>query len=143
MSVMTEPGSRYAIARGHIQELCAGNPEVGERVRAWLQRVAETLEQGPSRASVALHQERQSINGRIHNFAFSSSAPYRFFEQRGWTQLTFPELVAVGEVIGHETHITMDREAKRRKPVLFKWLDDNWSRMKEYAEKMELFFDER
>jgi hypothetical protein len=138
---MFEEGSRYLVARKHIQELCAEKPETSQHIYTGLQQIIEILTLARSCASSALHQERETIDGRIRNFVYSDCAPFLFFKEKGWSQLTFPELVAVSKVIGHEANLAIDREAKRRKPVLFKWLDDNWEQMKEYAEKIELHYD--
>jgi uncharacterized protein YbdZ (MbtH family) len=34
----------------------------------------------------------------------------------------------------------MDREAKRRKSVLFKWLEDNWTELRPLVQELELTF---
>jgi hypothetical protein len=75
--------------------------------------------------SDALEHERAIINARICNFDFNSSLPYAVFQAKGWSAMKFPEMVSLCEVLAKEGRVTMDCEAKRRKPILFKWMSDN------------------
>jgi hypothetical protein len=80
------------------------------------------------------------IDDRIRDFDFSHSAPFRFFQERGWGELKFPEMKSICEVLAQKGHVAMDREAKRRKSVLFKWLETNWTQLRPLVEELELIF---
>jgi hypothetical protein len=69
-----------------------------------------------------------------------SSAPYRFFEERNWTKFTVPEMASIGALLGDAAKIGLDREAKRRKAGLFKWLDEHWEACLPFAQRIRLEF---
>jgi hypothetical protein len=77
--------------------------------------------------SAANEQENLGIRDRIKDFDIEQSEPYKAFEERGLSGVKLPILVTLAGVLAGDAGITMDREAKRRKLVLFKWLADNWA----------------
>jgi Flp pilus assembly protein TadG len=121
-----------------LERLCAEHCEVRKDVQASLEKIANLLGEGASAASDASTHERETIKKRTSNFDHRASAPYQFFAQQKWNTLTLPEQVAIGEVIAHEAQVTMDREAKRRKAVMFKWMADNWDRLYPWALRIEI-----
>jgi hypothetical protein len=69
-----------------------------------------------------------------------SSDGYKEFKKKGWTDLLMPELRSVGQAMAHIANIELDREAKRRKSVFFKWLDENWEVLQPVIPGLDLTF---
>jgi hypothetical protein len=135
---MCQRDARYLCARAALEFLCATDQQATEHIQGGLQKIATLLGKGASAASEALTHEREAIRMRTDHFDHQMSEPYRFFSERKWNELTFREQVAIGEVMAVETAVPMDREAKRRKPVMFKWMADNWEALRPLALLMEV-----
>jgi hypothetical protein len=106
-----------------------------------LRRLVDTLTLSSTPAADSLQQERRLIDDRIRNFDVNHSKPFVFFQERGWGDLKFPELKSICEVLSQKGRVPMDREAKRRKSVLFKWLEDNWVQLRPLVEELKLVFE--
>jgi hypothetical protein len=65
------------------------------------------------RADIHIVQSRIRIRRRVGNFNYKSS--------QAWTQLSIADLIA------DAIQIRPDRDGRRRKIAMIKWLDDNWA----------------
>jgi hypothetical protein len=79
--------------------------------------------------SEALRQEHLEIRDRVCGFQVTQSPAFRAFQDRQLTNRKFPEILSICEVLAEQANVTMDRESKRRKQLLFRWLDANWDRL--------------
>jgi hypothetical protein len=73
-----------------------------------------------------MQKERELLHERIQGYDKLSSPSYAALEERGLTDRRFPEIVSLFEVLADQAGLSMDRECKRRKPVLFRWADSHW-----------------
>jgi hypothetical protein len=125
---------RFAAACDAIAKLRSQDPAVGPKIEKEVSRLLETLRTGSTGASEIQQQERHILEGILDGFDMETSQPYLFFRGRGYENLPVQNLVSIAEVFSTATHIPMHREAKRRKPVLFKWFADNWDTFHPIAE---------
>jgi hypothetical protein len=135
-------GPRYQHARNHLVDLSGSDAAACPKIRAHLQQLLSNLACESSGASEALQLERSQIDSRIKDFDLLTSLPYQRFQERGWDAMKFPELVSVCEILAREAGVTIDREAKRRKTVLYKWLADNWAVLDPQIDCIELKFSD-
>jgi hypothetical protein len=142
LSRMSEGTARYEHARAQLLQLIGSDPESSSAIHAHVRQLLDALTQSPTGSSDALHQERSLLEARLRNFDLASSPPYQLFQAKGWHSMKFPEMVSVCEVLAKESHVPMDREAKRRKTVLFKWLSDNWMQLKPQIDTLQLMFQD-
>lgn len=87
-------------------------------------------------------KERQVLHERLKNFDEKQCRAYRELERRGLISMTHVNLVQIAKVIAHRCEIKLDREAKRRKPILIKWFDENYDKAIPLLDKMELQYQE-
>jgi hypothetical protein len=78
------------------------------------------------------------LDESLQNFVMEETRSWSFFQDRGWLKLPVPYLVSIAEVFSRKTSIPMDREAKRRKRLLFQWLEEHWDECLPYAMELEL-----
>jgi hypothetical protein len=81
------------------------------------------------------------IQERLHNFNYLDCAAYQEFTLRQWSKLKFPEICSICELLAEQARVNMDREAKRRKEVLFKWLDENWVKVSPHLGAVRFVYD--
>jgi hypothetical protein len=139
--VFTVLDLRFAQASDRIAQIDAANPHLRDKIRGELQKLRQTLDPIDPRwtgASYYQQQERQILNEALQNFVMEQTRSWSFFKGRGWSELPVPYLVSIAEVFSHKTSIPMDREAKRRKRLLFQWLEEHWDECLPYAEQLEL-----
>jgi hypothetical protein len=139
---MSELMARYEHARAQLLQLVNSNPESSSKIHAHIRQLLDALTRSPTGSSEALQQERSLLEAQLRNFDLGSSPPYQLFQAKGWNSMKFPEMVSVCEVLSKESHVQMDREAKRRKTVLFKWLSDNWTQLKSHVDSLQLMFED-
>jgi hypothetical protein len=41
-------------------------------------------------------------------------------------RLSQDELVSIADLVARKANLRLDRDARRRKPVMLKWFDENW-----------------
>jgi hypothetical protein len=133
-------GHRFEHARDHLVDLSRSDATASPKIRAHLQQLLSNLACEPSGASEALQLERSQIDDRIKDFDLLTSLPYRRFHQLGWDTMKFPELASVCEILAKEVGVAIDREAKRRKTVLYKWVADNWAALEPHIDCITLKF---
>jgi hypothetical protein len=44
-------------------------------------------------------------------------------------KLSQDELISIGELVAQMLQIKLDRDARRRKPVMIKWFEENWCKI--------------
>jgi hypothetical protein len=132
--------TRFRQACDQLCQVLQSKPNDQGQIHSHLTQLVGSLTWQSTQTSDALEQERAIIDARIRNFDINSSPPYAVFQAKGWNTMKFPEMVSVCEVLAKEGRVTMDREAKRRKPVLFKWMSDNWEVLKLHIDNLELVF---
>ena len=76
--------------------------------------------------------EIERIKKRIDGFKYQNSRAWMVLSQRFGEKVTHDELVSVAEIIKPFSGIKLDRDARRRKNVIIKWFDDNWSIVEHY-----------
>jgi hypothetical protein len=64
---------------------------------------------------------------RLVGFDEKSSVACSFLSERFGAKMSRHELLSLAQIISEHLHILLDREAFRRKRVLFKWYDENWA----------------
>jgi hypothetical protein len=85
-------------------------------------------------------RERREIEERTNKFNVVSSEAFQAFRQRNWSGLKMLELRAIGEVLSDIGRVRFDREARRRKNVFFKWVDENWSVFSDIVGQLDIEF---
>ena len=70
-------------------------------------------------------KERSEITARLQNFDFKKSRAYKELEKRNLIDIRFDSLVILAIIIAQEIKLGVDRQAKRRKKVMFKHLSEN------------------
>jgi hypothetical protein len=120
--------------------ITATNPATTTRIQTTLANLLNCLKESSCGASNETKAERIVIDQRLQNFRLKDSRAYQFFEDRKWTELRVPEMVSIGQLFALAAELEMDREAKRRKEVLFRWMEDNWEACRPHAMELQLEF---
>jgi hypothetical protein len=105
------------------------NPEAAEGILTEINNLVDTLMRETSAASDVLLHEQQLIAQRVRDFSVTDSRPWHYFVSCNMDKLSVKEFVTIGRAMAAEAHLNIDREAKRRKEVLFRWMDDNWDKI--------------
>jgi hypothetical protein len=135
---MADP--RFDSARRLLDDLSRSDPNTSQAIVTDLGNLVRTLAFEMTAASPVLLQEREMILQRVRDFSMTGSRPWRYFRDRGWDKLSVKECVGIGRVLSSETGLDMDREAKRRKEVMFKWMDDHWNAFEPVLGRISLQF---
>jgi hypothetical protein len=138
MLAPSEP--RLDQAKVLITEISQSNPDALNKIVHRLQDFLQVIGEGRSGASTAIQQEREAIANRMVGFDYAKSEAYHEFDRREWSKLKFPECVSLATVLAEHIGLTIDREAKRRKPVLFHWLQNHWDSIRPLLDQIELRF---
>jgi hypothetical protein len=77
----------------------------------------------------------------MQGFDYRLCSAYHYFEHRQWATLKTTELVSIGHAVGDVAAVQMDREARRRKPVLFKWPQEHWEQFQPILENLHTRFE--
>jgi hypothetical protein len=72
------------------------------------------------------------------DFSYEESRAYRTFESRDWHRLRLPEYVAIATILAQRTQLTIDRDSKRKKNVLFQWMEAHWDVLAPWVEVLQL-----
>lgn len=72
-------------------------------------------------------EEKIRIQKRIQGFKWRDSRVWEFLTARFGHKLTQDELVSIADLICRQTQLRLDRDARRRKVVLLKWFEENWT----------------
>lgn len=71
--------------------------------------------------------EKSRVNDRLNGFVAKESFIWNELSRRFGSDLHHGELLSIAVVISDFSQIFLDRDAKRRKTVLIKWFQENWS----------------
>jgi hypothetical protein len=74
----------------------------------------------------SLSVERERVKRRVDGFNWKSSLVWAHLSCLYGPQLNQDELVSIGELVAQTLQIKLDRDARRRKPVMIKWFEENW-----------------
>lgn len=72
------------------------------------------------------------IGKRMEGFKKDTSDAWNQLSNLFGADVKHPFLLEIAQDIANIAEIKLDRDAKRRKSVLIKWYDENWSIVKEY-----------
>jgi hypothetical protein len=134
-----DPRPKTAISR--LLELTAATGKLQKDVADALQELSRHLAGDTYGGTESLQRERQTLQQRMEGFDRTRSPSYRAFHDRGLTERRFPEIVSICEVLVDDAGIVpMDRECKRRKPVLWAWLDSHWAQLEPRLCRIKLVF---
>jgi hypothetical protein len=85
--------------------------------------------------------EKLRNSQRLVGFDEKSSVAYSFLHDRFWPKPSRHELLSLAQVVSEHLHILLDREAFRRKRVLFKWYDENWGMVEPFIRQNIVILD--
>ena len=86
----------------------------------------------PERLSTTKEKER--IADRLSGFNPKDNMVWHEITQRFGSTIKQPELLSIATVLAQNANIKLDRDAKRRKSVLVKWFEENWTIIKPYLD---------
>jgi hypothetical protein len=126
---MDELDARFQDARDRLTQLSCENPEKAQIVKARITKLASILRTGGSEVSPYQASERSCVALRRSGFDVQNSPAYRYFKNENWHSMKLRQLCGFVKVLAFEAGIAarLDRDAKRERSILFKWLTDNWS----------------
>ena len=82
-----------------------------------------------NRVSRITLEERKRIKKRIGNFDQNKSQAWKYLSLVYGPQIKQDELFTIAEFVSTQLQICIDRDAKRRKSILIKWFDENWTQI--------------
>lgn len=87
--------------------------------------------------AIKLRREKERLQTRLQGFDYKKSYVYQqIYQQFG--VITFSELTSIATLVSKTIHISLDRDAKRRKIVLYKWFDEHWNQIQPYIQYIRL-----
>jgi hypothetical protein len=72
-------------------------------------------------------EERERIQRRVAGFHWKKSCAWHHLSTAYGPELSQQELVSIADLICPRLNIKLDRDARRRKIVMLKWFEENWS----------------
>jgi hypothetical protein len=78
--------------------------------------------------------EKERISGRLGDFNAKDSSAWKEITRRFGKNLKQPELLSMANVVASNAGIKLDRDARRRKTVLLKWFEENWTVIQPYLD---------
>jgi hypothetical protein len=87
---------------------------------------------GPTPPDAEPSKEKHRVNERLANFSTKDNFAWKEISSRLGQKITFHELLSIARVLAAHADIWLDRDARRRKSVLIKWFDENWSDLAPY-----------
>jgi hypothetical protein len=126
---MNHVDPRFQDARDRLSRLSCENPEKTQIVKARVAKLASILRTGGSEVSPYQASERSCVTLRRSGFDVQNSPAYKYFKTENWHSMKLRQLCGFVKVLAFEAGIAarLDRDAKRERSILFKWLTDNWS----------------
>ncbi|EAX98890.1 hypothetical protein TVAG_210840 [Trichomonas vaginalis G3] len=73
------------------------------------------------------NQEKDRIKGRLTGFDTKNNIAWHEITSRFGENVKQQELLSIANVLSLNANIKLDRDAKRRKSVLIKWFNENWT----------------
>ena len=80
------------------------------------------------------NKEKLRISSRMQGFDPKDNDVWRHITQRFGANVKQPELLSIATVVAQNANVKLDRDAKRRKSVLIKWFQENWSTISPYLD---------
>ncbi|OHT05398.1 hypothetical protein TRFO_06001 [Tritrichomonas foetus] len=80
------------------------------------------------------NKEKERINSRLNGFNPKDNPAWREITQRFGNNIKQPELLSIATVLANNASLKLDRDAKRRKSVLIKWFEENWSAIQPFLD---------
>jgi hypothetical protein len=72
-------------------------------------------------------KEKDRIANRLSGFNSKDNRVWKTITEKFGTNIKQPELLSMASVLASHANIKLDRDAKRRKSVLIKWFEENWT----------------
>ena len=82
--------------------------------------------------------EAKRVAERLNGFQYETSETYQILKHKFSSGVTHNELKSVALVLCQHAGLTLDRDATRDNRVLIKWFDENWDKLKDYIDKIQL-----
>lgn len=79
-------------------------------------------------------KEKERIAERLAGFNPKDNSVWHEITQRFGASIKQPELLSIANVLAQNANIKLDRDAKRRKSVLIKWFEENWSSIRPFLD---------
>jgi hypothetical protein len=76
--------------------------------------------------------ETLRVASRLGSFDWRTSRVWKTIREHFGTELSLTELRKLLLWLAEDAGLSADRDAKRRKSVLLKWMDENWSRLSHF-----------
>ncbi len=81
------------------------------------------------------HRRVEDSDYMLENFKPEETEAYRYLTTRFGQTVSKEQIVTLGQIISHLTHIELTREWKRRKATILKWFDMNFDAIKPVLDK--------
>jgi hypothetical protein len=79
-------------------------------------------------------KEKDRIASRLNGFNSKDNTVWKAITQRFGANIKQPELLSMAQVLASHANIKLDRDAKRRKSVLIKWFEENWTAIEPFLQ---------
>jgi hypothetical protein len=132
---------RFQKAVVKLLNIALTNPRTQNDTTDALRDLARQFDGEAFGAPPSLQRERKSLNIRIKRFHQPTSPWYHLLQERGLAERRFPELVAIIDVLADCARLSMNRECRRRKSVLFGWVDSHWAELEPFLHLITLEFE--
>jgi hypothetical protein len=131
---------RYENAKCEIFRLVAEHPNAAAGIQTQIAKLLKNLRDGGPGASKYQIRERSLVTRRRSGFDLRNSEAFQYFEHMGWDRLPYPTIRGIVQVVAFRAEIghLFDRDAKREKSLLFKWLDQYWDLLRPQLEHAQL-----
>jgi hypothetical protein len=80
------------------------------------------------------NKEKDRIAGRLSGFNVKDNPVWKEITAKFGTNIKQPELLSIADVLARHANIKLDRDAKRRKAVLIKWFNENWTQLQPWLD---------
>jgi hypothetical protein len=80
-------------------------------------------------SSALLSEERERVLRRVDGFNWRESPAWTNLLALYGPRLSQDELVSIADLVAGGLQIKLDRDARRRKPVMLKWFDEHWEQI--------------
>jgi hypothetical protein len=81
-----------------------------------------------------VNKEKDRIAGRLTGFNVKDNPAWKEITAKFGTNIKQPELLSIADVLARHANIKLDRDAKRRKAVLIKWFNENWTSLQPWLD---------
>jgi hypothetical protein len=85
-------------------------------------------------AQLDLSKEKDRIARRLGGSNAKDSPVWKAITQRFGSNIKQPELLSMAQVLAAQANVRLDRDAKRRKSVLIKWFEENWTAVEPFLQ---------